>query len=58
MNKLILYDCPRCFGSGSEIESPEGTTCQRYIMCDTCNGTGTTSLNYDAGFDECRKGAK
>ena len=39
----VKYDCPRCFGSGSEIESPEGTTCQRYIICETCNGTGTIS---------------
>ena len=41
--KLKHHNCPRCLGSGNEIESPEGTTCQRYIICETCNGTGTIS---------------
>ena len=39
----VKYECPICLGSGSVVESPEGTTCKKYIICEDCNGTGKIS---------------
>ena len=34
------HECPICSGSGSVVESPDGTTCKEYIQCTHCNGKG------------------